>query len=81
MKTQALNRYLDIFSCSSFQGENRLFVKSFENENSRRSYKRYYLSTIEIKDYNVLIDGRNFFDQPVKNYLRAHIVTFKKLSS
>ena len=23
--------------------------------------------TVEIKDYNVVIDGRNFFDQPVKN--------------
>ena len=29
--------------------------------------RRYYLPTVEIKDYNVLINGENFFDQPIKN--------------
>ena len=52
----------------SFQGINRLFVLSFENDAKRISNKRYYLPNVEIKDYNVVIDGRNFFDQPVKNY-------------
>ena len=33
----------------------------------RTSNKRYYLPNVEIKDYNVEIDGKNFFDQPVKN--------------
>ena len=33
------------------------------------SYKRYYLPTVEIKNYNVMFDGRNFFHQPVKNKL------------
>ena len=33
----------------------------------RTSNKRYYLPNVEIKDYNVMIDGKNFFDQPVKN--------------
>ena len=28
---------------------------------------RYYVQKIEIKDYNVIIDGRNFFGQPIKN--------------
>ena len=44
----------------SFQGVNKLFVSSFEDINVRESYKRYFLPTIEIKDYNVMIDGRNF---------------------
>ena len=52
----------------SFQGINRLFVLSFENDAKRISNKRYYLPNVEIKDHNVVIDGRNFFDQPVKNY-------------
>ena len=30
---------------------------------------RYYFPLVEIKDYNVVIDGRNFFDKPVKDYL------------
>ena len=51
----------------SFQGINRLFVLVFENDNHRRSDERYYLPTVEIKDYNIVINGENFFDQPIKN--------------
>ena len=51
----------------SFQGINRLFVLAFENDDKRISNKRYYIPNVEIKDYNVMIDGKNFFDQPVKN--------------
>ena len=54
----------------SFQGENRLFVLAFEHDDDndkRISNKRYYIPNVEIKDYNVMIDGKNFFDQPVKN--------------
>ena len=46
---------------------NRLFVLAFENDAQRTSNKRYYIPNVEIKDYNVMIDGKNFFDQPVKN--------------
>ena len=40
---------------------------AFKNENQRTSNKRYYIPNVEIKDYNVMTDGKNFFDQPVKN--------------
>ena len=50
----------------SFQGVNRLFVLAFENDTQRRSSKGYYLSNVEIKNYNVMINGENFFDQPIK---------------
>ena len=33
----------------------------------RTSKKRYYIPNVEIKDYNLMIDGKNFFDQPVQN--------------
>ena len=33
----------------------------------RTNNKRYYLPNVEIKDYNVMIDGKKLFDQPVKN--------------
>ena len=33
----------------------------------RDSFSRYYVPNVEIKDFNVLIDGRRFFDLPVKN--------------
>ena len=32
-----------------------------------KSNKRYYIPNVERKDYNVIIDEKNFFDQPVKN--------------
>ena len=51
----------------SFQGVNTLFNLAFENDTQRTSAKGYYLPTVEIKDYNVLMNGKSFFDQPVKN--------------
>ena len=51
----------------SFQGVNRLFVLAFENDIQRTSAKRYYLPNVEIKDYNIMINGENFFDQPIKD--------------
>ena len=51
----------------SFQGINRLFVWAFENDTQRTRSKRYYLANLEIKDYNVMIDRKNVFDQPIKN--------------
>ena len=50
-----------------FQGVNRLFVAAFKNDTERTSNKKYYIPNVEIKDYNVTINGKNFFDQPVKN--------------
>ena len=52
---------------SSFQGVNRLFVSAFENDTQRTSAKVYYLPNVEIKDYNIMINGENIFDQPIKN--------------
>ena len=40
---------------------------SFENENGKASNSEYYLPKEEIKDYNGKIDGKDVFDQPVKN--------------
>ena len=50
-----------------FQGVNRLFVLAFENDTQRTRAKSYYLPNVEIKDYNTMINGENFFDQPVKD--------------
>ena len=45
----------------SFQRVNRLFVLAFENDDQRTSAQRYYLPNVEIKDYNIMINGENFF--------------------
>ena len=50
----------------SFQAVNRLFILAFENDTQRTSHSGYYLPNVEIKNYNVVINGENVFDQPVK---------------
>ena len=67
LTVQAQNQYLDSVINPSFQGVNRLFVLSFQNNGSRTSYTIYNLPLVEVNCYNVVIDGRNFFEQPVKN--------------
>ena len=51
----------------SFQGVNRLFILAFENDTQRTSHSGYYLPNVEIKNYNIVINGENVFDQPIKN--------------
>ena len=49
------------------QGVNRLVVLAFQNDDDRTSDNRYYVPIVEIKDYNIMINCENFFDQPIKN--------------
>ena len=56
-KTNHLNYLID----PTFTKINRLFVLSFENEENRTSFSKYYLPKVEIKGFNVLIDGKKFF--------------------
>ena len=53
----------------------RLFVLSFENEEGRTYFSKYYVPKVEIKDLNMLIDGESFFfffDVPVKSKEEAY---------
>ena len=72
IKAFAQNRYLSYLINPSFQGLNRLFVLAFENENDRTSHSSYYLPKVEIKDCNVMIDGRNFFDQAINSMNKTY---------
>ena len=72
VSTQGQNQYLDFLIDSSFQEVNRLFVLSFENEDAWKLHTGYYLPKVETKDYNVMIDGKNFFDQSVNNDIRTY---------
>ena len=51
----------------SFQVLNRFFVLSYQNDTQRTSAKGYYLPNVEIKGYNIMINGENFFDKPKKD--------------
>ena len=72
IKKIAESRYLNHLINPSFQLVSRLFVLSFENEDDRTSHSTYYLPKVEIKDYNVMIDGRNFFDQPINSMTKTY---------
>ena len=64
---------------ASFQGVNRLFVLAFDNTNNgnnkveRDSHRKYFLPRVNITNYNVLIDGRNFYDQPINDQIKEMI--------
>ena len=63
---------------ASFQVVNRLFVLAFNNTNNdvnekkRNSYRKYFVPRVDISKYNVLIDGRNFYDQPISDQIRKY---------
>ena len=81
ISTERQNQYLDFLIDPSFQGVNRVFVLSFEDEEQKTSYKRYYLPIVRIKSCNVVIDVQNFFDQPVKHRLMTYDSIWKNSNS
>ena len=63
----------------SFQGFRRLFVLAnaivagaANDEAGMKDNKKYFLPKREIKNYNVLIDGRNFYDQSINDLIKQH---------
>ena len=57
---------------ASFQSLKRLFVLAYviaanpeNNEADIKNNRNHFLPRAELKDYNILIDGRNFHDQPI----------------
>ena len=61
------NNNIRILIDPSFQGINRLFVLGYLNDNTStvNSHRKYFLPRVEIKNYNIEIDERNFYDQPI----------------
>ena len=64
---------------ASFQGVRRLFVLAYvvaagaaNDEAGIKDNKKYFLPRGEIKNYNVLIDGRNFYDQPINDLIKQY---------
>ena len=62
---------------SSYQGVKRLFVFGHDNtagnnQVSDDSFKKYFLSRVKIENYNIKIDGRNFYDQPINDSIKQY---------
>ena len=55
-----------------------MFVLAFDNTNNgpnkveRNSHKKYFLPRVDITNYNILIDGRNFYDQPINDQIKNY---------
>ena len=68
ISNQTKNNNLNYLIDPTFTKVNRLFVLSFENKDDRTSFSKYYVPGVEIKDFNVLIDGKSFFDTKDEAY-------------
>ena len=75
MTIQPENNNLNYLIDPTFMNVNRLFVLPFprnNNTDSRYSYSNYYVPKVKINDFNALIDGKSFFDLPIKNEEEAY---------
>ena len=58
-----------------FQGVNRLFIMAYSREAGqpdRNSQQKYYLPRIDLKKYNVIIDGRKVYDNPIESDIEKY---------
>ena len=59
----------------SFQGVNRLFVLAFDTRNNHPtvdSHRRYFVARVDFKHYNVVINGRSFYDNPISSEIEQY---------
>ena len=61
---------------ASYQGAKRLLVLAYDNTDANRvtadSHRRYFLPRIKIENYNIEIDGGNFYDQPINHSIKRY---------
>ena len=67
MFNQTKNNNVNYLMDPTFTIVNRLYVLSFENEDNRISFSKYYTPNVEIKDFNALIDGKSSFNTPIQS--------------
>ena len=76
-KTYNQNNYIRELVDVSYQGVKRLFVLAYYNtdDNNRvtaDSHRRYFLPRINIENYNIEIDGKNFYGQPINDLIKQY---------
>ena len=75
-KTKEINEDADanVFKYPSFPGVNRLFVMAYNRANgqpTRNGQQKYYLPRSDLEKY-VIIDGRNFYDNPIESDIETY---------
>ena len=82
-KTADNNNFTRFLLDASFEGMNRLFVLAFNNTTLANgndgpnrvkgdSHRKYFSPRVNITNYNVLIDGKNFYDQPISDQIKKY---------
>ena len=73
-KIYAANENIRILIDPSWQGINRLFVLAYlsNNTSTAKSYRKYFLPRVKIENYNIEIDGRKFYDQPINDSIKKY---------
>ena len=60
---------------AGIQGVNKLFVLAYahgDNATNENSYDKYFLPRLKIDNYNIEIDGRNFYDQSINDLIKQY---------
>ena len=62
---------------SSYQGVKRLYVLAYRDQGGANratadSHRRYFFPRVKIENYNIEIDGRNFYDQLINDSIKQH---------
>ena len=69
-------KYIRELLDSSYQGVKRLFVRAYNNTEGDKvsvdSFKKYFLPRVKIENYNIEIDGRNFYDQLINDLIKQY---------
>ena len=76
-KTYDKNDYIRELLDSSYQGVKRFFVLAYRdcggvNRVAADFHRRYFLPRVKIENYNIEIDGRNFYDQPITDLIKQY---------
>ena len=73
-KTYNRDDYIRELLDASYQGVKILFVLAYDNTGANpvtvNCHGKYFLSRIKVQNYNIEIDGRNFYDQPIIDLIR-----------
>ena len=74
-KNYYTNEYIRERLDASIQGVKRLFVPAYGRENddaTENSHRKYFLPRMKIKNYNIEIDKRNFYDQSINDLIKQY---------
>ena len=69
------NEYIRERLDAIFQGVSRLFVLAYargDNVTNEDLYRKYFILRRRIKNYNIEIDGRNFYDQSINDLIKQY---------